>query len=266
MANYFQVLLKTTSPLNWQEQLQAYGRDWKYLLSNACVSLIIALGDALLVYRCFIVCVDYWWVAILPLITSLSALVLGIISLYLDIHLKDYSSHAVASTLLTVATNLIVTCCITFRLLVARRTVAQVMPSADARFYTGVITILIESAAPLTIFGIIVGILQQIRHAEFLRSPGWIVCRYLFECLFYSFCGLSPHMIIFQVTTGRSFTKFPATKEGGLTQSLHFARQTAETSFLQTTFNRGDQPSESDLAVAIIHEPKGESRDLEKAC
>lgn len=108
--------------------------------------------------------------------------------MYLDIQLKDYSSHAVASTLLTVSTNLIVTCCITFRLLVARRTVANLMPSADARLYTGVIAILIESAAPLTIFGIIVGILQQIRHAPFLQSPGWIVCRYLFECLFYSFC------------------------------------------------------------------------------
>lgn len=92
MANYFQVLFKATSPRDWQQQLQVYGRDWKYLLSNACVGLIIIIGDALLVsplprlsavlhasrfaqvYRCYIVCVDFWWVAILPMVTSLSAL------------------------------------------------------------------------------------------------------------------------------------------------------------------------------------------------
>jgi hypothetical protein len=44
-------------------------------------------------------------------------------------------------------------------------------------------------------------------------------------------------MIIFRVTTGRSFTKLPSIKDGVL-NSLQFAHQTAESSFLQSTLNR----------------------------
>jgi hypothetical protein len=44
-------------------------------------------------------------------------------------------------------------------------------------------------------------------------------------------------MIIFRVTTGRSFTKFPTPKDGVLSNPIQFAHQTAESSFLQSTFN-----------------------------
>ncbi|RXW11994.1 hypothetical protein EST38_g13861 [Candolleomyces aberdarensis] len=45
-------------------------------------------------------------------------------------------------------------------------------------------------------------------------------------------------MIIFRVTTGRSFTKFPSAKDGVVTNPIQFARRTAESSFLQSTLNR----------------------------
>lgn len=45
-------------------------------------------------------------------------------------------------------------------------------------------------------------------------------------------------MIIFRVTTGRSFTNFPTSKDGVLSKPIQFAHQTAESSFLQSTFNR----------------------------
>ncbi|RXW16810.1 hypothetical protein EST38_g9048 [Candolleomyces aberdarensis] len=45
-------------------------------------------------------------------------------------------------------------------------------------------------------------------------------------------------MIIFRVTTGRSFTKFPTAKDGVVTKPIRFARLTAESSFLQSTLNR----------------------------
>jgi hypothetical protein len=98
------------------------------------------------------------------------------------------TKYSSASTLLTVTTNISVTSFITFRLLHARRTMAKLLPSADARLYTGVIAILIESAAPVTVFGIIAAILQQLNKALFNKSPGFLVCRYLFDGLYYSFC------------------------------------------------------------------------------
>lgn len=45
-------------------------------------------------------------------------------------------------------------------------------------------------------------------------------------------------MIIFRVTTGRSFAKFPIARDGSLSNPLQFAPQTAESTFLQSTLNR----------------------------
>ncbi|KAJ2926498.1 hypothetical protein H1R20_g10595, partial [Candolleomyces eurysporus] len=44
-------------------------------------------------------------------------------------------------------------------------------------------------------------------------------------------------MIIFRITTGRSFTKFPSAKDGVPTNPIQFAHQTAESTSLQSTFN-----------------------------
>jgi hypothetical protein len=100
---------------------------------------------------------------------------------------KLVASTNAASTFLTVSTNIVVTSSITFRLLRARRALAKVLPSADMRVYTGVIAILVESAAPLTIFGTIAAILQQL-NARSTMPLEYYVCLPLFDCLFYSFC------------------------------------------------------------------------------
>jgi hypothetical protein len=92
-------------------------------------------------------------------------------------------SEAAASTFLTVATNIVVTSLITFRLLRARRALVNVLPAADVQVYTGVIAILIESAAPLAIFGIVSAVFQELSGslAKKVASPGFIVCDYLFQ-------------------------------------------------------------------------------------
>jgi hypothetical protein len=95
-----------------------------------------------------------------------------------------------ASTFLTVSTNIVVTSLITFRLLRVRCALGKVLSSAD--MYTGVIAILVESAAPLSIFGIVAAILQQVESAS---SPGFYVCTALFDGLFYSFCVSSNHQL-----------------------------------------------------------------------
>jgi hypothetical protein len=87
--------------------------------------------------------------------------------------------------------------------------------------------------------------------------------------------SLSPHMIIFRVTTGRSFTRLPA-------HPIQVAFRTAEPAFLQSTFNsefgqnlddpeRGLNPSvdESDQSqTSVIHvaqEKRDDGGDVEKA-
>ena len=108
----------------------------------------------------------------------------------MDIIGVDATRYSAASTFLTVSTNVVVTSLITFRLLIARRNLSKLMPTADARLYTGVISILIESAAPLTVFGIIGAILQQVDayDTRIQKSPAYFVCLNVFVGLFYSFC------------------------------------------------------------------------------
>ena len=100
-----------------------------------------------------------------------------------DLRMKYFA----ASTFLTVSTNIVVTSLITFRLYRARRTLSKLLPSMDGRLYTGVIAILIESAAPLAILGIIAAILQQLGGSISHKSPAFMTCEYLFECFFYAF-------------------------------------------------------------------------------
>ena len=45
-------------------------------------------------------------------------------------------------------------------------------------------------------------------------------------------------MIIFRVTTGRSFTRFPTPKDGVLSNAIQFAQRTTESTFRQWTLNR----------------------------
>ncbi|RXW18592.1 hypothetical protein EST38_g7264 [Candolleomyces aberdarensis] len=228
IAGYFQVLFQSTSPGHWGELIVGYSQDWEHLVSTAGNGVIILLGDALLVYRCYIICVEHWWMAILPMMTSLSGI-------------------------------------------------------ANAQLHTGVIAILIESAAPLTIFGVATAILNSLWASVTHKSLGILVCSYVFDGFFYSFCALSPHMIIFRVTTGRSFTKFPSVKDGVLTNPIQFVHQTAESSFLQSTSNREfglncdanieeglntgiGEPTRAQLSIIhIAQEKQNDGGDVEKA-
>jgi hypothetical protein len=91
---------------------------------------------------------------------------------------------------LTVATSVIVTSLITFHLLRARRVFSKYLSSADMRLYTGVVAILIESALPLSFFGVIAAVLRRTIDITIAakQTEGHVVSYVLFTGLFYSFC------------------------------------------------------------------------------
>jgi hypothetical protein len=91
MANYFQILFRSTSPGHWRDLMAIYYKSWEYASSSIAFGLLFTIGDVPLVrcaschvalltdclwqvYRCYIIYVEYWWVTILPTIMSLSAL------------------------------------------------------------------------------------------------------------------------------------------------------------------------------------------------
>jgi hypothetical protein len=110
------------------------------------------------------------------------------------------------SIILTVATNIFVTSLIAFRLLRARRKLADVLPSADVSLYTGVMAILIESAAPLTVFGIVSAIMQQLSSARIYKSPEFYACGASLQALFYAFC-VSPDALRQKLVVDISFKR-----------------------------------------------------------
>ncbi|RXW11542.1 hypothetical protein EST38_g14312 [Candolleomyces aberdarensis] len=153
---------------------------------------------------------------------------------------------------------MVLTSLIAFRLVRARSIFSELLPSADMRHYTGVVAILIESALPL---GLITVILQQNGKPRTSLSAGYSVC----GALFYLFCSLSPHMIVFRVTTGRSFTKFPSGKDGVLSNPLQFADHAAESTFLQSGLNREFGGNRDQVAASGSPEGRDGSGDMEKA-
>jgi hypothetical protein len=92
MACYFQILFRSTSPGHWQDLMKIYfDKGWDYASSSIAIGLLITIGDVPLVrsaschvalltdclwqvYRCYIIYLEYWWVTILPMIMTLSAL------------------------------------------------------------------------------------------------------------------------------------------------------------------------------------------------
>ncbi|KAJ2915383.1 hypothetical protein MD484_g5022, partial [Candolleomyces efflorescens] len=144
---------------------------------------------------------------------------------------RQEAPYEISRVFLTVATNLMVTTLIAFHLLRTRQSLAKLLPTQDSRLYTGPMAILIESALPLTVFGL--------AYAPFLvvaipESNGafalFLVAYNTLNTLFYMFCALSPHMIIFRVTTGRSWLRFPlhtpdSSEESGVTNPIDFAHR-----------------------------------------
>jgi hypothetical protein len=122
--------------------------------------------------------------------------VFGLISTHEDDSVR-FRKYAIANTLLTVSTNVTVTTLITFHVLRARRTLAKILPLQDIRLYTGVVAILVESALPPSIFGIITAALMLRQDALTVPpSEGFLICFSTLSALFYIFC-VSPSLQVF---------------------------------------------------------------------
>lgn len=143
----------------------------------------------------------------------------------------DVRVNASAWTFLTIAMNVMVTALISLRLLVTSRSIGKLMPSRGTSYYAGVIAVLIEAALPLTFFGLGYAISLVVDAGITTASVSrWQIVNGLFAALYFTFVvsdwtsfdefwdnmlipvsvkAISPQMIIFRVTTGRSWLKSP---------------------------------------------------------
>ncbi|RXW12215.1 hypothetical protein EST38_g13639 [Candolleomyces aberdarensis] len=95
---------------------------------------------------------------------------------------------------------------------------------------------LIESALPLSVFGIVAATFLWLPATAASNHEAYSVAQLVFEALFWSFI-----MIIFRVTTGRSWSNFPRVKDGVILSTINFAAHpTAESSFFRKSHFRSD--------------------------
>ncbi|TFY83148.1 hypothetical protein EWM64_g865 [Hericium alpestre] len=175
---------------------------WQTLGSTADLASNV-LGDGLLLYRCYMVWGSRLSIVALPFLVYLGSFVLSIFTIIESVSpgsniVKGATiSFEVPYMALSVGLNIIVTLLISSRLFMMRRQIAKVMAPELANTYTNIIAILVESAAPLAIAGILAIIFIQ------RESP----VLYTFVQLWGAVCVLSPQFIILRVAMGEAWSR-----------------------------------------------------------
>ncbi|KAJ2936629.1 hypothetical protein H1R20_g454, partial [Candolleomyces eurysporus] len=185
----FELLFRSTSGETFWNNVSSDLRVWERFLSVAALNAVIFIGDGLLIYRCYIIWSHFPWVIIPPVLTFIAALVMSIFGIVVDIDQRTAGKFVPARTFLTILTNIMVTGLIVFHLSYARKKLQKLFPSRDLQLYTGIVAILIESALPLTIFGIIYAIMTTVGIPKTTEPISqFLIAYYAISTLFFSFC------------------------------------------------------------------------------
>ncbi|KAH6912334.1 hypothetical protein BKA70DRAFT_1080937, partial [Coprinopsis sp. MPI-PUGE-AT-0042] len=211
--------------------IEAYRRDAEantstmfalVIAGGAMADLTITSGDILLLWRCVIMWSSKRWVITIP---SLACTGVSRITYTIMLSKKSFlveGPAAVATMVaesLSVSMKVMVTSLILFQLSSAWSLISNSCPSLKRpRTYSNVAAILIESAAPLAIFGVSYIIVMAIDYHHdpvvLARKGELNALNEVSASLYFSFSALSPQMIIFRVLNGRSWKNARESNEG----------------------------------------------------
>lgn len=194
------ILVGTRGPPGMALLSMTQGSSWITILGAVCISFGNFLGDALLLYRCYVLWDTRRWVLIIPSLLFIGFTGTGIAFLvYTSPELPSNIGLASSWYLLSALLNLSVTGLIVGRLIASRRRVVGSVPHADPKMYSGTISILIESALPFCVVSVITAIFSL----PCLDLPA--TANY-FTTLWVALSSFCPQLIIYRVACGRSFT------------------------------------------------------------
>ncbi|KAJ7280298.1 hypothetical protein C8J57DRAFT_1302225 [Mycena rebaudengoi] len=183
--------------------LGANSSIWWQTLGTAATQLGEFLGDGLLIYRCFIIWNRRWSVLVVPILFYLGAIAMGIMTMVQsavpgsNFFRGKTVDFGVPWASLSVALNVTITALIAYRILRARSMIRRLQESNESlEVYVSVAAILIESALPFSVLGIIFAVTYG---KNLPQAPGFLFA-------WASFATLSPQFIIFRVITGRAWT------------------------------------------------------------
>ncbi|KAJ7261160.1 hypothetical protein C8J57DRAFT_1337236 [Mycena rebaudengoi] len=184
--------------------LGANSSVWWQTLGTVATQFGEFLGDALLIYRCFIIWNRRWSVMAFPILLYLGAIAMGIMTIVQgavpgsNFFRGKVVNFGVPWATLSVALNVTITGLISYRILRARSMLKRLQEgSGSLNVYVSVAAVLIESALPFSILGIIFAVTFG---KNLDQAPGFLFA-------WATFATLSPQFIIFRVATGRAWTQ-----------------------------------------------------------
>ncbi|TFK23614.1 hypothetical protein FA15DRAFT_670330 [Coprinopsis marcescibilis] len=213
--NVFQTLLQFPFPSG--NYLVNQGLSWDRILSTLALFAFIFIGDALLLYRCFLLWNDTYWIIVLPTMAYLASISMGILTSVQMLYSQEgIATRLVSSTsvFLAVATNVLITSLLCIRLISARKGISSLTDSRSASSLASAALItLVETALPLTLFGLVYSINLLVTPSAETQISDSIITP-IFGTLYIIFNALSPQLIIFRVTIGRSWNGVQNTDAG----------------------------------------------------
>ncbi|TFK21647.1 hypothetical protein FA15DRAFT_758593 [Coprinopsis marcescibilis] len=215
----FDMLLEASNGI---EYLGLLSPGWKDLVTSVSILMMFILGDGLLLYRCYLILYGgHRWLLALPVATYLSTIGLSLYQIALIATIEGWGGQTSAlvtessRNILSVLTTIFITVIICYRLNSDYKRLAKALPTKRLGVYTNAIRILVESALPLSIAGIAqvsVQIPQSVYGARKMAGftgdrKALMVALSTTSLLWYALLAISPQLIIFRVSTGRSWAK-----------------------------------------------------------
>ncbi|TFK18156.1 hypothetical protein FA15DRAFT_273524 [Coprinopsis marcescibilis] len=176
---------------------------WYQTLGSTTVVIMIFMGDALLLYRMWLIWGQNLYVLVLPLLAYLAAFALALIQLVVAAKpgANFFGGQAInfgtPYYTITIALNVVITCMIAFRLRRLSKTVSRALGTDSSKMYTSVSSMLIESAAPYSLVGIMF-LIPYALESQTALSFGQVWAKLTCIC---------PQMIVYRVVCGKAWGK-----------------------------------------------------------
>ncbi|KAJ8076158.1 hypothetical protein PM082_022143 [Marasmius tenuissimus] len=212
--------------------------NWTNVLGTAMDMFGNFLGDLLLLYRCYVIYNSNRWVMILPILTFLASTSMAIVSCVQSalpgssFFATNALNFGIPWISLTCALNVILTGLISVKLLWARRRMNRLLQSRELTdVYTGVVAILVESALPFSVLGIVFAVL--LAKGNFAYA--------IFSAVWGAYVGIAPLLIINRVANGKAWSRNTA--------------QQLSTNATSTSFMFGNPGGSTSITMSTLRNP-----------
>ncbi|KAL4253857.1 hypothetical protein ABKN59_004223 [Abortiporus biennis] len=192
---------------------------WYNTWGTASIFAIFYIANALLIFQCYIIWASNWKIVVLPCLLYVASIPMAILNLYegavpnSSYFAQNAVDFGVPYSSLTVAVNGLVTLSICYRLFTMRRRMQSFgLGNHETDVYTGIAAMMIESAAPVTICGIMYSVTYS-KHIPLAIA---------FASIYGSVMVLSPQLIIFRTALGKAWSTELTERFTTVATTMHF--------------------------------------------